>query len=58
MKCSGESTLRVKLSRILTRCVTSITGITIGEFLSENVSKPLEARVFIGEENIFVMDYK
>lgn len=26
-------------------------GITIGEFLSENVSKPLEARVFIGTDD-------
>ena len=44
------------MSVIITKSVLSISGLTIGEFLSENVSKPLEARVFIGEENIFVMD--
>ena len=38
-----------KMSRPVTKWSNAISGLTIGEFLSENVSKSLEARVFIGE---------
>ena len=48
MKFSGEFTPRVRGQESIKKSII-FSGFTIGEFLSENVSKPLDARVFIGE---------
>ena len=48
MSCSGELIQKVRKLHS-TYLYIHFKGLTIGEFLSENVSKPLGARVFIGE---------